>query len=152
MKVRESEQHLRSGAHLGTKSIISSCNPWQSQISPHCPLPVTGSCLSCIDQLILVHSNAPMPAAFLSHIVDASCFCCGSAPFRCLLVTCFFAWCRSQPRQLYGRFPNAQSAPDRAGSKQVGVANTSTRARFLWGLVSQRLVGAIRARRAMQGT
>lgn len=59
---------------------------------------------------------------------------------------------RSQPRHLYGNFPNAQSAPDRAAGNQLGVANTSTRARFLWGLVSQRLVGAIRARRAMQGT
>lgn len=59
---------------------------------------------------------------------------------------------RNQPRQMYGKFPNAQIASDRAVTKQVAVANTSTRARFLWGLVSQRLVGAIRARRAMQGT
>ncbi|KAL3136782.1 hypothetical protein ABBQ38_005496 [Trebouxia sp. C0009 RCD-2024] len=59
---------------------------------------------------------------------------------------------RSQPRQLYGKFPNAHAAPEGGATKPIAVANTSTRAKFLWGLVSQRLLGAIRVRRAMQGT
>lgn len=83
----------------------------------------------------MLHSNAQSSQIFSRNLLD--------------MLVCD---CRNQPRQLYGKFPNAQSAPARVAAKPAAVANTSTRARFLWGLVSQRLLGAIRARRAMQGT